>query len=496
MAALCISLTEPSNVDIVDRMTDLADLADVFEIRGDLVQEVDLLTLLRAKTRKLIFTARAASEGGGMADDDPRRHSLLHQAIRRGYDYVDIEYRSGFFDLMTEKAGKGLIVSFHDIHGTPQDLDLLYEGMCKAGADIVKIAVTPRTLVDVGRILTLMRKHVGAPTPLVAMALGPMGAITRILGPKFGSPLTYASAAPGHEAAPGQIPAADLSRIYRLKSINAETKVYGLLGSSVMRSLSPAMHNRGFEARGLNSVFVPLQADSAAAFFEALPHLGLSGFSVTRPFKVEVADRVHSMDASSAQSRSVNTVSISPGGLLEGASTDGIGVIAPLLKRGGVTGKKVIILGAGGAARAAGSALRECGAKVRIVARDLVKAARVAGDVGGESGDLSDLVTVPWDILLNATPMGGGEFFEQTLVPAPALRSGAIVFDMVYDPLETRLLREAAEAGCVTISGFEMLLAQATAQFEIWTGTEAPEEAMSTAALLLIQARAEQEAGS
>lgn len=477
-------------------MTDLAALADVFEIRGDLIEDVDLLTLLRAnaKTHKLIFTARAASEGGGMADDDPRRHALLHQAIRRGFDYVDVEYRSGFFDLMTEKAGKGLIVSFHDVDGTPQDLDLLYEGMCKTGADIVKIAVTPRSMADVGRVMTLMRRHVGAPTPLVAMALGPMGAITRILGPKFGAPLTYASAIHGREAAPGQIPAGEMESLYRIRSIDAQTKVYGLLGASVARSLSPVMHNRAFAEKGLNAVFVPLQADSAAAFFEALPHLGLSGFSVTRPFKVEVADRVHSMDAASTQSHSVNTVTVTPGGLLEGSSTDGIGVIAPLLKRGGIKGKQVIILGAGGASRAAAAALRECGARVRIIARDVLKASEVATDVGCDSGDLSALVTTPWDILVNATPVGGGEFFEQTLVPAVALRPGAIVFDMVYDPLETRLLREAAEAGCVTISGFEMLLAQATAQFEIWTGMEAPEEAMSTAALLLIQARAEQEA--
>ena len=476
-------------VDLIDRMSDLSGLADMFEIRGDLVTDLDLLTILRVRTKPLIFTARSASEGGKMKDDDPKRRALLHEAVRRGYDYVDVEYRSGFFDIMTEKAGKGLIVSFHDVNGTPADLETLYEGMCKTGADVVKIAVSPRSMTDVGRLMELARRHAGAKPPLVAIALGPLGAVSRITGPKYGAPFVYASTGKGHEAAAGQIPAEEMDTIYNVKTINEKTKVYGLVGGDVLRSLSPAIHNRGFAESGLDSVFVPLQADSLGAFFQAFPHLGLSGFSVTRPYKVEIVGRMQAVDATVAQCGSVNTVVVHDSGQLHGTSTDGLGIVTPLRKRGEIKGKSVLILGAGGAARAAAAALEELGAQVRILARTRDKALQVGAEVGCAAGDLNVLLNSQWDILINATPVGGGSLAEQTLVPKALLKSGAIVLDMTYDPLETRLLREAAQAGCTVISGFEMLVAQASAQFEVWTGNEAPLDAMRSAALLLAPTR-------
>lgn len=489
MASLCITLTERLTVDLIDRMSDLSGLADMFEIRGDLVTDIDLLTILRVRTKPLIFTARSASEGGKMKDDDPKRRALLHEAVRRGYDYVDVEYRSGFFDIMTEKAGHGLIVSYHDMTGTPQDLEALYEGMCKTGADVVKIAVSPRSMTEVGRLMELARRHAHSTPPLIAIALGPLGALSRITGPKYGAPFVYASTGKGHEAAAGQIPAEEMDTIYNVKTIGPQTKVYGLVGGDVLRSLSPAIHNRGFSESGVDAVFVPLQSDSLGAFFQAFPHLGLSGFSVTRPYKVEMVGRMQAVDATVAQCGSVNTVVVHDTGQLHGTSTDGLGVITPLRKRGEIKGKSVLILGAGGAARAAAAALEERGATVRILARNREKALQVGAEVGCAAGDLSVLLNSQWDILINATPVGGGSLAEQTLVPKALLKSGSTVLDMIYDPLETRLLREAAQAGCTVISGFEMLLAQAAAQFEVWTGNEAPVDAMRSAALLLAQTR-------
>ena len=489
MASLCITLTERLNVDLIDRMADLSGLADMFEIRGDLVGDLDLLTIRKARSKPLIFTARSASEGGKMKDDDPKRRALIHEAVKRGFDYVDVEYRSGFYDIMTEKAGKGLIVSFHDMTGTPQDLDTLYDGMCKTGADVVKIAVSPRSMTEVGRLMELARRHAGAKTPLIAIALGPLGAISRIVGPKYGAPFVYASTGKGHEAAAGQIPAEEMDTLYGVKAIGPQTKIYGLVGGDVLRSLSPAIHNRGFAESGIDAVFVPLQTDSLAAFFQAFPHLGLSGFSVTRPYKVEMVGRMQAVDATVAQCGSVNTVVVHDTGQLHGTSTDGLGVVTPLRKRGEIKGKQVLILGAGGAARAAAAALEERGARVRILARNREKAVQVGAEVGCAAGDLTVLLNSQWDILINATPVGGSSLSEQTLVPQALLKPGATVLDMVYDPLETRLLREAAQAGCTVISGFEMLVAQAAAQFEVWTGNEAPLDAMRSAALLLAQTR-------
>ena len=489
MASLCITLTEKLTVDLIDRMADLSGIADMFEIRADLVSDIDLLTVRRAASKPLIFTARSESEGGKMRDNDPKRHQLLHEAVRRGYDYVDVEYRSGFFDLMTEKAGKGLIVSFHDMTGTPHDLETLYDGMRKTGADIVKIAVSPRSMTDVGRVMELARRHAESKPPLIVIAMGPLGAITRIVGGRYGAPFVYASTGRGHEAAAGQIPAEEMDTLFGVKAINPKTKVYGLVGGDVMQSLSPAIHNRGFSECGLDCVFVPLQCDSLPAFFQAFPHLGLSGFSVTRPYKVEMVGHMQAVDNTVAQCGSVNTVVVQPTGQLHGTSTDGLGVVTPLRKRGDIKGKSVMILGAGGAARATAVALEERGARVRLLARNREKAEQVGAEVGCAAGDLGVLLNSQWDILINATPVGGGSLIEQTLVPKALLRRGATVFDMIYDPLETRLLREAAEAGCVTIGGFEMLLAQAATQFEVWTGMAAPVDAMRSAALLLVQTR-------
>jgi shikimate dehydrogenase len=176
-------------------------------------------------------------------------------------------------------------------------------------------------------------------------------------------------------------------------------------------------------------------------------------------------------------------------GQLHGTSTDGLGIVSPLRKRGEIKGKSVIILGAGGAARAAAVALEERGARVRMLARNREKAVQVGAEVGCAAGDLNVLLNTEWEILINATPVGGASLAEQTLVPKALLKKGATVFDMNYDPLETRLLREAAQAGCTVIGGFEMLLAQAAGQFEVWTGSAAPIEAMRSAALLLAQTR-------
>jgi 3-dehydroquinate dehydratase/shikimate dehydrogenase len=488
MTSLCVSLTERRTVDLIDRMADLAATADLFEIRADLVTDLDQLTILRARPKPVIFTARPESEGGHLKDADPRRRLLLMEAGRRGFEFVDIEYRSGFFDVMSEKAGKGLIVSYHDFQGVPQDLLRLYDQMASAGADIVKIAVTPTGIADVGRVMELMRQKARARPPLVAIAMGPLGLVTRIVGGRYGAPFTFASATRGAESAPGQLTAEEMDDVYGVRHVGPKTRLYGLLGSDVAMSLSPAMHNAAFRARGIDAVYAPLQAESLAGFLAALPHLELSGFAVTRPFKVETVSRLQAADETVSQCGSVNTVTVHPSGELHGTSTDGLGVVTALRKRGDLRGKDVLILGAGGAARAAAAALESRGAQVRILARSKEKALQVAQVVGCAVGDLSD-VEGSWDILVNATPVGDRSHAGETLVPKHAIKPGRIVFDMNYDPMETRLLRDAKEAGAEPIGGFEMLIAQATAQFEVWTGAEAPEDVMLSAALLRAQKR-------
>jgi 3-dehydroquinate dehydratase/shikimate dehydrogenase len=489
MTQICVSLTEETTVGVIDRMVDLDGAADLFEVRGDLVLDLDLLTILRARNRPLVFTCRPESQGGRWNDSDTRRRLLLLEAVKRGYDYVDVELGCGFLDVIGEKAGRGLIVSHHDLEGTPEDLDGLYRDMCRVGADVVKLAVTPQSVADLGRLLDLAgRVAASGERPLVPIALGPMGIASRILAGRHGAPFTYASAAPGAEAGAGQLPVAAMADLYHVRSIGPGTRVYGVVGSDVTRSLSPILHNRAFEAAGLDAIYVPLQAEALPPFIRALPALDLAGFSVTRPYKVDILAHVQELDEAAALCGSVNTV-VCHDGVLQGSTTDGVGVLAALKRRLDVKGRSVVILGAGGGARAAALALTRKGARVTVLARDADRAAFVAAAVDCQAGSLEDLAAYPWEVLVNGTPLGSGDTFGETPVPAHLHRPGSLVFDMVYDPLETRLLREAQAAGCVIVDGLEMLLHQAAAQFETWTGMEAPLDVMKSAALLAVQER-------
>jgi 3-dehydroquinate dehydratase/shikimate dehydrogenase len=482
MTQICVSLIEEQTTRVIDRMVDLDGAADLFEIRGDYLEDLDLLTLLRAKTKPIVFTCRSVSEGGRFPDDDPRRRLILMEAVKRGFDYVDVEYNSQYHDVMVEKAGEGLIVSHHDLAGTPDDLAGLYERMCVVGADIVKIVTTPQTFADVARLLTFAdRVATMTGPPVIALAMGPLGPLTRILAGRYGAPFTFASAAAGAEAAPGQIPAHVLSELYRVREITPATRVYGILGQGVGRSLSPIIHNSAFRARDIDAVYVPLEAESLEAFVGALPALKLSGFSVTRPYKVEILPHLKDVEELAAVCSSVNTVVVREDDTLAGSSTDGVGILTPLAKRIEIRGKNVIVIGAGGAARAAAFALQRGGAFVTVLARDPEKAAAIAHAIGCGFDALGAIDGQAWDILINATPVGGVNMVHDTPVPPALHRRGSVVFDMVYVPQETRLLREARAAGCQTIGGLEMLLAQAEGQFQAWTGRPAPSDVMREA---------------
>ena len=486
---ICVSVTDDTTDGVIERMKALESVAGMFEVRSDLVLDLDLLAILRARTRPILLTCRSESEGGRCGDDDLKRRRTLLEAVKRGYDYVDIEHRSGLLDVMREKAGRGLVVSYHDFEGIPADLELLYASMRDQGADVVKIAGMPRSIADVARLMAFAKRvnAAGGP-PVVPVAMGPLGVASRILSGRIGAPFTFASVAAGAESAPGQIPAAIMANLYRAGSVTAATRAYAVVGFDVSRSLSPVLHNRAFAARGLDAVYVPLPAESLPAFVAALPALELSGFSVTRPYKVDIVPFLHEVEERAAVCGSVNTVVVDDGGMLRGSTTDGLGVLASLKKRIDVKGRAVVILGAGGAARSAALSLAKKGAAVTLLARDPQRAAEAARGVGANHGALGEAGRHPWDVLVNATPVGSGDLVDETPLDAALHRPGTVVLDMVYDPLETRLLKEARAAGCTIVDGIEMLVAQAVAQFETWTGLEAPADVMHKAAVFLAQA--------
>jgi 3-dehydroquinate dehydratase/shikimate dehydrogenase len=488
---LCVSLTEDTTAAVAARMAELAGLADLFEVRADHIADLDMTALLRARTKPILFTCRTESEGGRFPERAHlARRRLLSEAVGRGFDLVDVEARAGFVDVVASKVGRGLVLSWHDMDGTPEDLEAIYERMAAQHPDIVKLAVTARSVRDLGRLLAFAARHAADRAPrLVAIAMGPLGVASRLLGGRFGAPFTFTSAAPGRESAPGQLSARALVDCYRVRSIGPSTRVYGLLGSDVLRSLSPAIHNRAFRERAIDAVYVPLQAEALPPLVDALPALGVSGFSVTRPYKGELLKYLDSVTPHAAEAGSANTVVVQDGRLV-GLSTDGDGVLLPLRRRLDPAGRAVTILGAGGAARAAAFALVRAGARVTVAARRSEQARQVAAATGGAACDLEDVTGRAYDVLVNATPLGSGAFPGESPVPASALRPGSVVFDMVYEPRETKLLAAARAAGCVTIDGVEMLVAQAVGQFEAWTGQAAPVDAMTEAATAAISTSA------
>jgi 3-dehydroquinate dehydratase/shikimate dehydrogenase len=483
---ICVTVTDETTAAVVDRMASLAPHADLFEVRADYVRDLDLPALIRARTKPIVLTCRPECEGGRFPDaDNEARRRILLDAARLGFDLVDLEARAGFDDVAEAKAGRGLVLSWHDFDGTPRNLESLYRRMAGAGADIVKVAVTARSVEDLGRLFAFAKNHArarerGRP-PLLTLAMGPLGVASRVLGGRYGAPFTYAAPASGCEAAPGQLPARVLAESYRASRITPRTRVFGLLGSDVLRSVSPAIHNRAFAVRGIDAVYVSLQAESMAAFARALPSLELSGFSVTRPYKQDVLRCLAAVEREAARAGSVNTVIVRDGGL-HGSSTDGDGVLVPLRRRVDVAGSRVAIVGAGGAARSAAFALERAGAHVTVVARRREQAAEVAASTGTEHAALDELDALRWDVLIHATPLGSGALPGLCPVPPEVLKPPRVVLDMVYEPRETPLLAAARKRGCRTIDGLEMLVAQAVGQFEAWTGVPAPEAAMAEAA--------------
>jgi len=485
MIQICVSLAERTVTDLTARMGELAGRADLIEVRADVLDDLDLLAILRAKTEPLLFTCRSTAEGGHWRWDETQRRRILLEAVKRGYDYVDVELASGFTEVIEEKRGRGLVLSHHDLEETPADLESIYRRMAEARADVAKIAVTPKSISDVGRLLAFADEvSRGSGPPLVAVAMGPLGVITRLVGGRYKAPFTFASARVGRSSAPGQLPVDLMLDVYRVHEVSRETKVYGILGTSVLNSLSPLLHNSAFEATGLDAIYVPLQVDDLVAFIGALPALGLAGFSVTRPFKEEILSYLKHRDEEVVASGSANTVVVEPDGL-RGASTDGQGVSGPLSRHIEIEGTRAVIVGSGGAARAAARALVEKGAKVTVLARNAESAARVAEVAGCKSGSLAEIDRHSWDVLINATPVGSGDLSHESPVPAILHQPGSVVLDMIYDPLDTILLQDARAAAATTIRGLEMLVAQALPQFEIFAGIPAPVETMEEVAARL-----------
>lgn len=467
---LCVTVAGRT-MDELRRARDAAVNADLVEVRLDSVDRPDAAGALEGRHRPVIVTCRASWEGGGFKGSEEERARLLMEAVAAGAEFVDVEARAEFVPAIARaRRGKGLVLSMHVFGPPPTDLADRARAMRSSGAEVIKIAIEAQRLTDMFPLMDLAADAQAScaenGSGHVLIAMGPPGIPSRVLAARLGNRWTYA----GPAIAPGQMPAARLISDFKFRRIRPDASLYGVVGNPVAHSLSPVMHNAGFASIGLNAVYVPLQAHDVDDFVAFARATHLQGASITSPFKVGMLSKVDEVDGTGRRVGAINTLVVRDGRWF-GSNTDVDGFLTPLVGRMRLKGARVSVLGAGGAARGVAVALAQHGAAVTVCARQPAAAADVAALAGGRPGSFPPRPG-SWDVLVNATPCGSAGRDDDPM-DGVAL-DGEIVFDLVYAPARTPLLRHAQAEGCLTIGGIEMLIAQAERQFELWTGKMPP----------------------
>ena len=467
---VCIPLCEQDFIALKNASEHATPWADIIELRLDCLNQLIDLSQLSSQ-RPLILTLRPSEQGGYRDLTRAERLAFWTRQSPQPATWWDIES-----DIVNDLSAdwSRVIISHHDFERLPTDLDQIYERLSQTPAHVVKIAVQANDIVDCLPIFQLLDRTRRENRELIAIAMGNPGIATRILGPSRGSFLTYGALDDEKGTAPGQITAQKLRSLYRIDNINLETMICGLVGLPVMHSVSPHIHNAAFAANRLNGVYLPFEVRDVKTFFQRMVHpattelnWNLRGLSITAPHKQTVMECLDWISPEAKEIGAVNTVVVEDERLL-GYNTDAAGLLEPLLKLvGTLHDKKAAIVGAGGAARAAVWALKHEGANVTLFARDVNKAQQ-SFDVPCESLEAASFAT--YDLVINATPLGSGAHIEKSPATAEQLKGAGCIYDLVYNPIETQLLREARNAGCETLGGLEMLVAQAKLQFELWTG--------------------------
>jgi 3-dehydroquinate dehydratase / shikimate dehydrogenase len=467
---LCVAVTGRTMSEI-RRNRDAATGADIVEMRLDTVDRPDVAGALDGRRCPVIVTCRAAWENGFFQGAEEERRRILEQAFALGAEFVDVEAKADFAgDLIAARRGHGVIVSSHVYGECPADLTARWAALSGSGAEIAKLAVEAGSLDDTARVMALGQpgEGEGGGPGHVLIAMGDHGLASRVLSTRIGNRWTYA----GDNVAPGQVSAQRMLDEFRFHDLRPGTAVYGVVGNPVMHSLSPVMHNAGFRHFGIDAVYLPLLAKDAADFVAFARALGLAGASITAPFKVHLMEAVDELEPLAQRVGAINTLTVRDGRWL-GANTDVYGFAAPLIARLGrpAAGLRASILAAGGAARAVAVALADLGALVTVCARRAEAAQEVAALANGATGELPPPAG-SWDVLVNTTTWDGDAANYSPI--APDALDGRLVYDLLYVPPVTKLMADATAAGCTTIGGLEMLVAQAEKQFEIWTGHTPP----------------------
>jgi 3-dehydroquinate dehydratase/shikimate dehydrogenase len=521
---ICVPVCVKRASELADAVERAAEVADIVELRLDCLEESELTRagaeisallgskqqFLASRQQPMILTLRPAEFGGArpITTEDRlffRYDSWWNSGKQQQAVFWDLELDLALLLSRREKEGNDLlafgfcdwtrtICSYHDFAGVPGDLEKIYDGMSATPARLLKIAVQADDATDCLPVFRLLERAQREGREMIAIAMGPAGIATRILGPSRGSFLTYGSLDDESATAPGQLTAGDLRQLYRLERIDSQTEIIGLIGLPVGHSISPHIHNAAFAAAEVNAVYIPFEVRDAPRFLRRMVRPAareidwkLRGLSVTAPHKTVVTDCLDWIEPAAKEIGAVNTILVRDDEL-RGYNTDAAGFILPLRDRyGSLKSARCAIIGAGGAARAALWGLRKESAQVVLFARDVAETKPVAEAFGLECQPLTGATFDGFDIVVNATPLGtAGECQNETAATADQLRGVRLAYDLVYNPLKTRFQREARIAGCETVSGIEMLVAQAAEQFKLWTGRQPDLAIMREAAMIAL----------
>jgi 3-dehydroquinate dehydratase / shikimate dehydrogenase len=437
-----------------------------------------------------IATCRRTASGGKFKGSVASQLELLGKASALGCQLVDVELQTALKckpeQLQKLRTRAALILSFHDFRATKK-LEETQEKMRKYPADFYKVVSTATTLYDNVAMMKFLEKESDR-NSLVGLCMGEQGIISRVLGVRAGSAFTFAAVSEGERTAPGQVTAQELRNVYRIEQVDAATRVYGVAGDPVAHSLSPIIMNTAMRRENVNAVYVALHAKTLKDLLACVRDIPIHGLSITMPYKEAILQHLDNTDSHTTKIGACNTVVRAQDGKLYGFNTDTAGVVRPLEQRITLENARILVLGAGGAARAAVFGLKERGCEVFILNRSAAPAKKLARQARARTVKRIDLKKLSFDVIVNATPVGMGNTRESPLNENEI--NARYVFDMIYDPTETRLMKMGKARGAQVIPGIEMFVHQAARQFEIWTGKPAPWDDMLRVVTISLQERA------
>ena len=483
---ICVSIGRTRHKRMIAEHAHLAENgAELVELRLDYIGRiVNLQRLVEDRPCPVVITCRRKADGGRWSGSEEDRQVLLRTAIAMGVEYVDLE--EDVADLIPRFGKTKRIVSHHDFNGTPADLKQLHDKLRGLDPDIIKIASLANSSLDTLRMAKLLQEETSIPT--IGLCMGEIGSPTRILAGRFGSPFSFAAFSQERSLAPGQLSFKQMKEIYRYDDIDQDYEVYGVIADPVGHSLSPIIHNVAFQQLGMKRVYVPFRIPQAdlSKWLQHCRKLGIRGLSVTIPHKESVIAKCSKVESVVRDIGAVNTMVFDDDGTVRGYNTDYRAAMDSLLRvldvdktaEQSMKGIKCLLLGAGGVSKAIAFGLAKKGASVVITSRTKEKSKKLAESVGGKAIEWEMRHHFAPDVLINGTPVGMHPKMDDSPWNEKYLKSNMVVFDTIYNPEQTLLIKQSRAEGCRTITGVDMFIRQAALQFKLFTGEDAPTDLM------------------